>query len=401
MPILPFGKKSRPLDHFLAIETDTAGVKCVAFQAYTNLEDLPTAKIVGISHKVATTPLVNSAQTLDLLTDCVADCLTNLDRPTKKVLVGLKGEHSFGFTTRTRVGRNTQTPVTRKELEHMFQKTLDIAYTKAQAELFQQTGKANDKLELLNSSVIYTKVDGNPILNPIGQEASTLEMAIFTSYCPKYILRKIKKLFAKAHLSIELIGLDLHSLSGLLEKSDLENTNYLIIDMGSDCTSVGVVFGKALVATKSLPIGRNHFVKELSQNLGITFEDASTMLRDYSRSKLSESENMVIRNLLETVLELWLTGMELLFSEFSGIKTFAAKIYLVGEGFDVSDIYEFIVTEPWTKSIPFKEPPEFSKIDLAELPGISDTTGKASTLSWLAIASLAHLIVEDTSYDKD
>jgi hypothetical protein len=97
---------------------------------------------------------------------------------------------------------------------------------------------------------------------------------------------------------------------------------------------------------------------------------------------------------LEDVLTIWLSGVNLLFAEFSGIKTFASRIYLTGEGFEVPDIYEMLVTEPWTKSIPFREPPEFSKISLSELPLISDLSGKASSLEWTMPASLSILFLE-------
>jgi hypothetical protein len=89
-----------------------------------------------------------------------------------------------------------------------------------------------------------------------------------------------------------------------------------------------------------------------------------------------------------------LHGVELLFQEFNGVKTFAPNIYMAGGGAELPDIYEVVTKEPWSRSIPFKSPPEFTKLSMKDLPLVIDRTGKASTMGDLVPAALSLVYLE-------
>jgi len=297
--------------------------------------------------------------------------------------------------TISRVTRALSNTIEKKELDYIYKKTVNAALSKIQAEFLQTRGFFEDKLDLLASSVLYTKVDGKSMLNPVGASGEKIEMAIFTSFAPSKNVRSLVSLSKKCGIKISEIGYDGYFLCELLEKSELEHVNYIVIHMGSDFTSVHVVFGGGMILNKTLPLGRDGFVSEINQELGISYESANNMLKNYCLGNLSESENLIIRSAIQEILKIWLSGVTLLFTEFTGIKTFASKIYLTGEGFDVPDIYEFLVEEPWTKSIAFREPPEFKKLSAADFANISDMTGKASGVDWMMPISSVVVSLKD------
>ena len=67
---------------------------------------------------------------------------------------------------------------------------------------------------------------------------------------------------------------------------------------------------------------------------------------------------------------------------------------MVGAGSKIPDIHEFVEKEPWTRTIPFRAPPEFSKVKLEDLPQIVDSTGEADLAEYLVTASLASIYLE-------
>jgi hypothetical protein len=96
------------------------------------------------------------------------------------------------------------------------------------------------------------------------------------------------------------------------------------------------------------------------------------------------------------VLSIWLDGFELIFTNFTGVKTFAPHIYLFGEGVRLPEIEESLNKEPWTKKIPFKSPPKIQALTLDDMPKITDATGLVLSNEWLALAALSYIYEEVT-----
>lgn len=398
MPFLKlFGKnKSNTPQSFVVVDIDSNDITCLRAEVSDGSVKIISAEKSSLPHGVVNYGNIDEpSAVLASLEDCLAKVDENIENPSKDMVFVLSGGNSLGVMTAAKIKRDNSQVVTVRELDMIYKKTVEASFMKMQSELLVQKGDSDIDMELVTSSVLYTRLDERSVLNPVGMTCSTLEMAIFTSFAPKNHIKILSKL-AK-HVGFKLVGFnyDVFSFVNTLEKTDLENINYVLIHMGSDFTNVGIVFGGSLITTRVLPIGRDHFAKEISHELGIAYREADEMLSRYSSEDLSESEILVVRNTLQDILKVWLSGIELLFGEFSGIKTFASRIYLTGEGFDVPDIHEVLVTEPWTKSIPFREPPEFSKLPLSEISIISDLSGKASSLEWTMPASLPILFLDE------
>ena len=185
-------------------------------------------------------------------------------------------------------------------------------------------------------------------------------------------------------------------LVGNLKHSKGEKFDAVIIDMGSDITDIGVAFGGGIVTTKTLPMGGAQFTHQISKKTGLSYFAAEEKKLAYSYGNLNDSEVASVQDSMERVFEIWLSGIELAFAEFTGIKTFASKVFLVGGGVMLPDIQEILTHEPWTKSIPFKSPPEFVKLGLADLPLVKDGTGKIDNPAYVLPASLALVYLEVT-----
>jgi Tfp pilus assembly PilM family ATPase len=267
---------------------------------------------------------------------------------------------------------------------------LNDATIQARNILLENTGNSDMDLENVTTSTVYTKINGKEVKDPLKFEGDSIETAVFTAFTPTYHVKTLQKLAKSTGLNILAIGSEMFSLSESLKNEP----DYIIINIDSDFTDVGVVFGGGILATKCLPIGALHFTKEISQKMGVTMQEAEKMKNSYIHNKLSSSEVDLVRGCLHDTLNVWLDGLELLFTEFSGVKTFASKIYLVGEGSKLPDIFELIGKEPWTKAIPFKSPPEFFKIKLDQLQKTLDSTGKADAAEYLMPASLSSIFLE-------
>ncbi len=385
---LPFLKSTTiPANHFLSVDINSENVKCLAFY----VDEQNTAKIVGVGTSnlepgaVRAGNIIDFDQTLNALDIALGATLENVEGRVSDVIFGVNGELSLGLMTTARAVRNNSGQINDSEITGIEQTIMNNAFVIARNEILLTTGNSDIDIEPVTTSTVYTKVNNRLTENPLQSTGDTLEIALFTAFTPVYHVKNLQKLAKKLKLNIIAIGSEMFALVNALKN----DPDYIVINIDSDFTNVAIIFGNGITATKTLHIGANHFTKEISQKMGLTMKEAQKFKNSYVYGKLSQSESQVVQNCISDTLNTWLDGIELLFGEFSGVKTFASKIYLVGEGSKLPDLFEFISREPWTKTIPFKVPPEFYKISFENLKNLADSTGNADTPDYLMTATLS------------
>ena len=402
---LPFLKKtSKPSNKFLTLDIGSEAVNCMAF--YVDPQT-GVAKIIGAGDRMIETGAVRAGHIVDIekveeaARDAIHIATEDFEEHISDIIFGVSGDLALGLITTAKSARGRAGPIQPKELELIEQKIIENAFIQARNEIMEFTGNTEVEIEPVTISTVYTKINGHLVKNPYTSEGDTVELAVFTAFTPTYHVKALQKLAKKLHLNILEIGSTMFSLVNSLKYSEPELKDYLIMDVGSDCTDVGVVFANGIVATRNLHIAGKHFTEEISQKTGINLNDAERMKLSYTYEKLEDSEIKLVRGSIKETLDIWLDGVELLFGEFSGVKTFASKILLVGGGVRLPDLYDRISTEPWTKSIPFKAPPEFRKLNLEDLKKVTDSTGKAGSVEYVLPASLSIIYLEMLGYLND
>jgi cell division ATPase FtsA len=393
---LPFLKKTgTALKKFLTVDINANDIKCLAFY-----QDNGTCKIVGAGIQPVEPGCVRAGVIIDK--DAVAETLAaaagqameTLGEPVDKAIFGISGSTCLGLTTTVRSRRPQRILITKKELDEISERIGEAAYIQAENEFLQSSGNADTELEIITTASVYSKLDGQLVPDLENREGSLIETAVFNAFTPKYQLKSLQQVARKSGLDILAVGSEMYSLSQQLKYSLLENTDYVLLNITNDETNAAVVFGRGIVSTKNLNIGLKHFIEGISERMGITTKEAEKILSGYIANNLSSSESQIIQNILRELLEIWVGGLELLFNEFSGVKTFAPRVYITGEGAIIPEVLEAITNEPWTKSIPFKAIPDFRKLSFSDLPRMSDATGKAHTAEWIAAASLSVIYSE-------
>ena len=396
-------KSSKGVPRFITIDIGSDVVKCFVFEIDEN-QDPPVANIIGVGKE--SLPLgatrggviVHDEEVQEALHEALIKATEDIDSKVKDVVFGVSGDLSIGLMTTVKLARGTNDAIKEKELKEINSKIYQASLDEATSQLYELTGNSDVDLDMITSSVVYTKVDGKLVKDPIGVEGHKMEIAFFAAFCPTFHIQSLQYLAKKLNLNIVAVGSEMYSLVKSLGFSKGPIYDCAIMDIGGELTDVGIVFGGGIVATRSLPVGGYHFTSQISKKMNIPYVDAEKVKCEYSFGNLSESENLIVQNSIGDVLDTWLSGVELLFAEFTGVKTFASKIYLVGGGAELPDIVEYISKEPWTKAIPFKSPPEFSKLSLSDLSRVVDKTGRVQSKSDIMPTSLSVIYLEAKGY---
>lgn len=394
---LPFFKKtSHKPPKFLSLEINAESIRCLAFYK----ED-GTVKIIGSGSEYLDEGLVRNGVIVDFdevaeaAEQAINEATIDFEDNVRNVIIGVTSDLCLESVTTAKINRGSaQKPISKNEMETFQEKITESAHMQIQSNYAQYTGDPDLDFQLITTSVIYNKLNNEKVDILEEQTGKTMEMAMYTAFCPVYHVQTIQKLAKKLKLNILAISPENFAMLKALKHSELEDSDLVLTQVGADFTNVGVVFGGSIVTNQSLHLGKKHFVDEISRIMGLTYNEARKVLESHALGQLSQSESVVVQNCLSDVVDVWQEGLEMLFSEFTGVKTFAPYIYLFGEGTQLPEIEEALTKNPWMKSIPFKSPPSIQELALSDFDKIVDATGKINTTEWLAAAVLSYIYEE-------
>ena len=377
-------------DKFLAININADSVKCLAFYNEVATNEGSSLKIIGQTVQkvpvgsVRAGVVIEKDEVVDSLNVAIQSATGELGFPIKNVIFGISADVCIENVVTAKANRGITNPITKKELHAIMQRLTDAAYNQAQKAYTEATGNSEITIETVTTSPVYNKINNMKVLDLENNTGQVVEIAIYNAFSTQFHIKSLQYIAKKLNLKISAISSNNFAVTKLIEQSNLEKNDYVLMEIGSDYTSIGVVFGGAIVSNKTFHIGTKHFIEEIRQIMGITFEEAEGLLEHHEQGKLTKSESLVVQDCLEEVLEIWLRGLELTFHEFSEVKTFSSTVYLFGSGTQIPEILELLDNKPWPKSIPFKSPPYIKVLNANDFDKIISN----SFLETLALGSI-------------
>ncbi len=397
-------KSRAPKNTFFTIDIGSNSVKVLVFKREVDKPNevtlLGIAKEYLESQHVRAGNIVEVEKVAESIDTAIFKATEGIEESINDVIFGIGGDLCICNVTTAKINRGSKAEISEKEADNIHAKVSEAAYIQAQKRLLRNTGNTSNNLELITSSIVYSKIDGEHATHLTGKTGQKIEVAYFTAFAPRYHLETLQEIAALLKLNILAITSNMYALGQALKiSSKNDKLDVVLIDIGADTTEVGVIFGGGIVETKTLNIGGNQFTSKLATDTGLARFDAEKKKLDSTFGNLPDSELIKIESVLTEVTGIWLSGMELLFSEFTGVKTFPTDICLVGGSSKLPVILEGLQTKPWTKSIPFREPPEFSKITANDFKFVHDVTGESDQAEYIVPAALSAIYLElfDTS----
>lgn len=380
---------------FLSININSNDVKCLAVYY-----DSGSYKIIGSGREILEKGSVRNSIIVDkedvarAVKSAYTSAVENLEDKVNGVIFGVSGDLCLGLVTTLRYKKPATGVFEKKEIDTVYEKVNESAYIQAQNEHLETTGNPDVDLETITTSNVFIKIDGRTVDHLEDQTGNTAEVAVFNAFSPSFHIKTLQEIAKKTGLNIIAVGSEMYAVSQWLKQYSRGTSDFVLLSIDGESTNSAVVFGGGIVSTKSLNIGYMHFAEGIGEKMGITLLEAEKMLKGYIAGKLTESETTLVQNCVMDTVNIWLSGVELMFSEFSNVKTFPSLIYLTGFGAEIKDVISTLKSEPWTKSIPFKEFPEILKVNFSDFAKISDSTGSVGGPDWLSTISMSIIYEE-------
>ena len=269
-------------------------------------------------------------------------------RPTQAV-VGIGGENCWCLTTTVRLNRpEPEKEIDSQEIGKLNQQVFRTALMQATPQMSQFLGDPELTLQLIDSDILFYKIDGNVVPDPANQHGKILESSIFTAYSPTAYLSQLSETLKELNLNLWAVSSLMSIFVKALANDSPEDYNAIILDIGGKVTDVAVVFGGGIWGNRPLSLGGEAFTAAISS-------EAKKVA--YTNHQLRDEEVPNIKEALKPALELWLAGVEHALADFEGVKTFPRRIILTGGGAHLEELKEGLANYPLMRALPFASPP--------------------------------------------
>jgi len=271
------------------------------------------------------------------------------------IVTCLSGEFSKAISAKVKIVRKEAgRTLSEKEWEGYEKKVKETLLSQAESEMAAITGNGESEVVVVENILSSVTADNSEGLTkiPLGEIVNEVVgdyLITFTQKDTQKLMKDVIRNLGKKEL---FCTSRIVSLVRLLTAED-KNLNTIFINLDGTETDVAVVLGGFLIGVRSIPFGHNYFSPD-------------------SGSEVAD----------------WLSMVSVALSDFEGVKSFPARIIVLGERSEITLVEVALRSFPWTKKFPFTGSPEIEYLeDKLILPFVEDKTGKIDEFMMLVILS--------------
>lgn len=337
-------KKNKNDNGYVVIDLTSTSVKALSFVPQSDGKLMVKGVSVADSY--------NDKMRREVVENTVKECLIQSNSNAKEAIVGLGGPNVFGFILIAKIKReDSEEQITEKEMDEIYMKIKNVAEEQA-AKRWNAHFATESKFEPLDLVVTAIYIDEKVVSEPVGETGEDLKISVFSSYSEKEYYKWAMNMLGQLKFSSLTVTTTMYSQVKLLSEVD---KNFILVDVGKDCTEVSVILGKNIIQSRSFDMGGAYFSDYLADKTGSSFIDSNGKKEAYSLNTLNSDESDKIGDYLYDAGKSWRTAFSVVLSTMTGIKSFPHVIYITGGGANMSLLEELLYEDDWRKSIPFAQ----------------------------------------------
>ena len=134
--------------------------------------------------------------------------------------------------------------------------------------------------KIVEKKIIQVKINGCEVSDFYDKLTKDLEVSLFFSVVPENVLHTVEEAVSKT-FNIKNIWCHSSSLSifSVIRNLFPQKENFIHIDISEEITDVSVIKDNIVLSNASIPLGRNHFIRKLSQEMQTTEEIIDSQIR--------------------------------------------------------------------------------------------------------------------------
>ena len=326
--------------------------------------------------------LYSTMKSLDIVANKI--CMLGLGKP----------KNTFCFLSSLFYISQTRTIKLEKNTPFIFTSKLADSLIKKEVNLFEEEYSIKDiystqKFRPIELKNMKTMLNGYAVDNPLNQKIRELEMDVFIAISPEEIIKKIEYTIGR-YFNPQEIKFSSFAFASFSTARDLfsHHENFILIDVGGEITDISVVKKDVLSDSISFPMGYNFIIREFSNALNCTLDEAKSLVSLYKDGHMEDEINEKFGPIINKIKVEWRKKFEESLFNISNDISIPSNIFLTADkDFEVL-FKEIIKTEEHNQYSLTREKFKIISLNTRELHGLVIFNENVNRDSFITLESI-------------
>ena len=208
---------------------------------------------------------------------------------------------------------------------------------------------------IIEKKIIEAKLNGYKTAEIYGKKTKEVEIALFLTSSSVSLLKKIKDTVGKyfSFRSSDFHSFALTAFSTIMDTYP-DKESFIYVDIHGEMTDLSITKNSIFTESFSFPVGKNFFIRKLSEKLKVSPDEAVSLTNTYISGKTNQITSYKISIAIDSSLEEWSNNFR------SALASLSLRMNLPGTIFmTINDNFSSI----WAKKI---KDEKFSRFGMAE-----------------------------------
>jgi cell division protein FtsA len=319
-----------------------------------------------------------------------------------QVVVGVGGELVKGFSSSISYPRERpDVKVREAELKSLLQLVQRRALREAQQLLELERAYGDLEARLVHSAITAVRMDGYPVISPIGFQGRNLEVTVFNTFAPTSQVGVMETALRELDLELLSTVAQPYALARACATDEIWEQGAIFVDVGGGTTDVALVRGGGVEGTRMFNLGGRSITRRLSVTLGLTMEDAEARKVRHSEGLLAADEEDLVRRVVVADVDVLLQGLNLCLKELARGEALPANLFVCGGATLLPELMMFIGRGDWVEGLPFPRQPYVRQLMPDDVQGVTDATGQLASPQDVTPVALANHALRAEVEERD
>ncbi|MFZ0215727.1 MAG: cell division FtsA domain-containing protein [Candidatus Dormiibacterota bacterium] len=320
-----------------------------------------------------------------------------------QVVVSVGGELVKGFSSTVSYPRERPDAKVRDvELRNLLELVEKRALREAQNLLELERSYGELEARLVHAAITGVRMDGYPMISPIGFQGRNLEVTVFNTFAPRTQVGAVETVVRELDLELLAAVNGPYAVARACASEDTWEGGAIYVDVGGSSTEVALLRGGGVEGTRMFNLGGRTFTRRLALSLGVDQEEAEARKLRHGDGLLAPDAERQVRQVLVADVDVLLQGLNLCLRELSRQEELPPEIYFCGGGSLLPELLDRAADGAWTRGLAFASTPTVARLEPEDVQGVADASGQIDSPQDVGTLSLANhaLRIEAEEHDE-
>ena len=172
--------------------------------------------------------------------------------------------------------------------------------------------------KIIEKKIIEAKLNGYKTAEIYGRKARDIELSLFMTSVPEYILNELKNT-ARKYFNFRSSHFHSFALSSFSAIRDIysDKENFIYLDVHGELTDLSIIKDNVFVESASFPAGKNFFIRHISEKLRLSANEAHSLINLYAEKRCDQETSQKVEVAIGASLKSWLDNFHSVLTSLS------------------------------------------------------------------------------------